>query len=804
MSSKPLQHDSPRRLSDTLPLAGRSVVAFRCAGVAEDGQAVPRMSAGLARLVQGWLACTLLLWGCAQSNAQEERRIDREPFDRIVLNQDNEGRVLEVFPLELPQRRLPDEAARTGAIRCRLLTNPEEELEVSWAGIERVELFEAEILREAQKLIAARRFDEAFDHLTYLRDRYPKLEGLEVATDSLLYSEAASLYQARQYERAWLLLDEIHRRSPERKGLSAAMARVLQVLFDQELQEKRPSDALRRYRMAETRYADLVPELLSGWRQRLETTAAEHKQQVAGYLEQGRLREAYLASREMLSVWPDLEGARVLAADVAARYPLLRVGVGELGPAASGSSRRALVDWSVRRSQRLLERQLSELTGVGSDGGVYESPLGKWLPAEDGRSLVLQATAGRAVAPFVAPLWLAMANPADQDYSDGWAELVDRVEPRGLESVAAIFRHPCLRPEALLDQTGLAAVPGMSPYRGSESTGDESGSSRSYLRSEDYALVGDSQPREVVERVYPTPQRALAALRRGEIDLVDRVFPSDVALLQKDAEVSVVAYRVPTLHLLIPNTRQPYLANRLFRRALVYGIDREKILRRDLLGGTTLAGCQTISGPLPVGVQEDDPLAYGYDRRLEPRPYDPRHARTLVQLAQLEVQSAAQKRKLPAPSLSELVLVHPPHEIARVACQEIVADLAVVGILCQLRPLAPGEEPAADEPWDLRYVDVVMPEPISGVQRLLATGGIAGNRSPYLQLALRQLGEVGSWNDVGARLQSVHQLAFDDTAVVPLWQLTDFLAHRRGLIGIAAQPMTTYQAIEAWKLQEAP
>ena len=111
--------------------------------------------------------------------------------------------------------------------------------------------------------------------------------------------------------------------------------------------------------------------------------------------------------------------------------------------------------------------------------------------------------------------------------------------------------------------------------------------------------------------------------------------------MQRDPQLVVTAYRVPTVHVLIPNYQRPHVGNRLFRRGLVYAIDREKILKRDLLGGNESPGCQVVSGPFSRGMSSDDPMAYGYDSQIEPRPYDPRHARTLLQLAQLELTAIA-------------------------------------------------------------------------------------------------------------------------------------------------------------------
>jgi hypothetical protein len=200
-------------------------------------------------------------------------------------------------------------------------------------------------------------------------------------------------------------------------------------------------------------------------------------------------------------------------------------------------------------------------------------------------------------------------------------------------------------------------------------------------------------------------------------------------------------------------------------------------------------------------VDSDDPLGYAYDFRIEPRAYDPRHARTLLQLAQIELQKEAQKNQQTPPQLTNLVLAFPASEIARVACAAMVEDLKLLGIDCTLQPLSPGLCWPTDDNWDLIYLDCVMEEPLVDAPHLLATEGFAACSSPHLNLALRQLQQATSWNQAGDRLRAVHQICFDDTSIIPLWQLIDHLASARELMGLVGHPVTTYQGVESWSLQ---
>jgi len=45
----------------------------------------------------------------------------------------------------------------------------------------------------------------------------------------------------------------------------------------------------------------------------------------------------------------------------------------------------------------------------------------------------------------------------------------------------------------------------------------------------------------------------------------------------------------------------------------------------------------------------------------------------------------------------------------------------------------------------------------------------------------------------------VHRVAYDDVSVVPLWQLTEYVAYHKSLRGVGARPATLYQRVEQWQ-----
>jgi ABC-type transport system substrate-binding protein len=268
-------------------------------------------------------------------------------------------------------------------------------------------------------------------------------------------------------------------------------------------------------------------------------------------------------------------------------------------------------------------------------------------------------------------------------------------------------------------------------------------------------------------------------------------------------DIRVESYRLPTVHVLIPNLERPLLSKREFRRALCFGIDRKWIVERELLGGTAAPGFEVLSGPFPVGVSLGDPVRYGYNNQVEPRAFEPRLAAILATIAWASVQPSAPEDKQPAepPRMPELVLAHPRDPLARIACQSIEAQLERAGIPIRLQEFSADDLLAGKVECDLRYAELAVWEPVTDARRILGPGAVGGSaRNPYIDAALRKLDEATNWNDVRSRLAALHEIAHHELPVVPLWQTVNYFAYRGSISGIGEAPLTLYQNVEEWQL----
>ncbi len=730
----------------------------------------------------------------------EQSLLARDPFDELTLDAANGNAVLELEPVDLPNRRLPANPRPSDTIRVRLPDRPDEQFDVAWRNIVRLRLYEQIVLDKAAELAAAGQFDEAFDHLQFVYQRDPRYPGLATGLQDFLWRQAQQAQKSGKADEAALLLADLAARKADYPGLSEMLAK----LFDERQagliaagEYHAAREQLRTLggrfgpeveAVAQRRQAELVALAKAAW-----TSAAAHQQA-------GNLPAALADCDRALAIWPELTEARATAVQLLAAYPRVAVAVEELPGAGTWSP---LVCRGGLRAQRLERRQLFELVGSGAEGGVYQSPVATSQYNEDRTQLTLTlpaAAASSLTSLDLARRLLSLADPAAPEFSPGWAAALKQVEARDLTELR-LSLAPHVRPEAWLN-VDLPAGPGSTaqPLRGlCAPPARELGVARFVRQPGQGGQPG--QPAEIVERQYVDAMAALSALRRGEVSVVARVAPAMLPRAKSVPEVVVVPYALPTVHVLVPNPDKPHLARRTFRRALLYAIDRQSILQQDLLAGQEIVGCRVLESPFPAGVSFDDPLAYGFDSAIAARPFDPRLGLALSRVALYEARAADKLAGRPeTKELPELVLAHPADDVARAACRAIRAQWQAIGLKVRLLELAPDQPTVARGPYDLVYAELAVWEPVVDAQRLFAPGGLARGNA-YMDLALRRLAAASTWEDVRSRLRDLHRLVIDDATVLPLWQTINHLAYHKSLTGLANRPLGLYDQVEQWRTE---
>ncbi len=771
-----------------------------------------------------WLTALLAAWaviGPSRVCAAEQRLLERDPFDRITLNAENKGAVLEVAPLELPGRRLPAAPKPEEKLIIRLLDRPEKRYELRWGAIERVELFEQMLLAEAQRLVGEGRLEEAYEYFARLEQDYPDLPELAPAMEAYLYEEAKAALRAGESHRALAMLWEIHGRNPQRPGLDKALGIATEQLVQQYVAAEKFPAARALTRRLQLTYPD--HPVVAAWHQRWREEAAALLAQGRAELNAQRLAAAAACCRRLVCIWPELSGARELAVELHERYPRVVVGVCwpvrvEMHAGAVPVVAGGLEDPAARRVRGLLYRTIAEVTGPGEQGAVYTCLVGRLSADQAAGMLTLQIDAdvgwqeGRSslTAADVARRIAELVEGETCGPGCAWRELLDAVEVRGLFELQLRLRHAWPRPEALLR---ITVPPYAEPELARGSHPVPNGPYRlvaAHNHSALFAAVSHSAvggpwqgPKELVEQYVPDAQAALRMLRAGEVDVLERVPPHMVPQLKREAGITIGAYAVPRIHCLVPNLRRALPGCETFRRAVLYGIHREAILNR-LLRGAPANGCCVASGPFAGGQSRDVLGTYAADPQIAPRPYDPHLAMVYLRAALEEMPDRVPGGSSDTPQQCNIAVAYPADELAREACHEIQRQLGLVGInveLIELTPAAITAEPASaagHPPADFRYVELALEEPLADVWELLGPGGLI-EPSPAMHVALQRLAEAQDWPAVCRALNTLHRLFHDELAVIPLWQLTEHYAARADLAGLDPQPVTLYQRVRQWR-----
>ena len=656
-----------------------------------------------------------------------------------------------------PSARFPTAPKPNDVLTVRMLDHGETEAQIAWKNIAKLELFEQLVLAEAQRLSAAQDFEAAYDHFAFLLENHPRLAGLAEATRDFRYRNAGALFRQGRGAEALMLLEAVYREEPQRSGLAAALANVSQPLFERYRTEGRFDAARALVARTKVRDDETSRTLVAMWGTQLAGDARTKQQLARQQLAAGKFREASTAARQMLAIDPALPDGVSLANEISERWPTVRIGVGQLAPTLGGA---IAFERTAARITMIDTRPLTTLTHFGPDGPVYESSLGSVTTAANRRRVSIES---KSITGYeIGQSLLTIGDTTNSAGDPLWASLLRSVTVRDVYHTDVELQRAHPQPLAVLTHAAM----------GERYVGEGSDNQRAI-----YIDANARGPREIVEIAVASSAAALADLRRGELDVVERIVLSDVAALADDTSLRVGHYAVPSVHVLIPNYRRSYPAKNTFRRAIAYGLPREKILHEELLGEVAVDGCRTISGATPVG-DEGEGWAYGYDRAIAPLAYDPRLALTLLRVADDEVVRAAQRQNVKLVQRESIVIGHSSDVMHRRACEALAEQLTRIGIACKHIDVSQAMATAAAE-CDFWYVELSMQEPVVDIVRLFSRGVI--EPSAYLELAVSDVMNATNAAQAEDRLRALHAIAHAEQAVIPLWQLVDHYAVRSRL-----------------------
>lgn len=734
----------------------------------------------------------------------DESLMNSSPFDLVILKKEAGGGEAKVFPIDFPGRKKPDSPEPNVKITVTMINYPEVKYDVRWKDIEDILLFEDMVLRDAKKLMEAKDFAPAFEHLSYLQVNYPTTPGLDRLLEEFLFVSATSMNVAQKLPHTLAVLEEYQRTFPNSKRsvqVRNAISRVAQQL----IQSYYDAGDLRIAQLFVARmkrdYINNPLTVVTEWENKFRTQAEEYREKVEKSRADGNLRDARTFAGKMYAVYPELEGGAELVAETIRQYPMIRVGVFQQSDSPDPTS---LTDWAARRSGALTSRSLFEFKRTGAEGGVYESPLGSVVHSDDRKELEMTFRKNEypIAAADVGQWLLRRATPSASDYNPSWAAILKEVSLDGPERLIVRLRQPHVLPQALLqwklgDFTKSNAGNQIGSYRVVKNNEDEN----SFIWSSS-EKPAEGRPVEYIEHRYEDSKKAVSNLIQGEIEVIDQLYPSDATTLVDIPDIKVDTYGLPSVHMLVPLSKHPYVSQVDFRRALLYAVNRESVLKGELMGKWKDDQCQLVSGPFPKGKSENDQLSYAYNTNVPDVPYDQGLARLLVEMTIRKLSFMARKKNEKPPTLEKVRLAVPDVEYARIVGEAFIQQWNLLKIPAELVILPKGVTRCTAEEADLIYVTVAVWEPATDAERLFGQGGVAASDDPYIVQALGNLRIARTWTEVRNALQDLHSLVDGHLPVMPLWQMSDVMAYRKKVQGIGQRPLTLYQGLDRWRIKE--
>ena len=729
--------------------------------------------------------------------------LDEAPFDIITLKKEEQGRSVKVKPIDFPGRKLPESPKETDRFRVSFTLFPDRVYEIAWRDIEKVILFEDLILQRANILSEQKKFSEAFEHLDFLSRNYPQTPGISKLRRDFLYRSAIEMAGQRRLPHALGVLEEFQRNFPndeKKSSIRAAISNVSGQLIKSYFDANDFGAARAMILRLEKDYSKDPLPVVTEYRGKFLEMANVHRDEAIRHRDGGDFAKARQAALRMLAMEPDIEGGKKLLNDLILAYPMIRIGVFQSSEIADTT---AIADWPSSRLGRLISNPLFEFRNTGPEGGMYRFRYGSFQHSDDRSELEMMIqNPGKDSIPdslTLSQAFLDRATVGNAKYSPSWASIVDSVSVFGPERLKLKLRRPHVLPQAFLQWEMTSKKTEQVAKSLYKLRSSESGLRRFEWADEN--PPADYQPKEIQEILYTDPEKAISDLRRGEIEVIDQLFPADAAKLRTDTSVIVDQYALPMVHMLIPRSKNAYMDDREFRRALLYAINREGILNGEILGTSDSIVSRVISGPFPFGATDADPIAYAYNKSVDNYPYDRQLATVLLMLTKAKLKSQAEKKQEELPPVPTIKLGVPDFEAARVAGEAIVQAWKLIEVPAELVVLSKMPEPNEPTDVDFLYVSAAVWEPATDAERLFGVGGAAQSNNQFVVNAVGQLSTARNWRDVRQRCNDLHTVVAAHLPILPLWQVAETFAYRREVVGITKKPTGLYQDVQKWRLQ---
>lgn len=487
--------------------------------------------------------------------------------------------------------------------------------------------FEDIALRRVDQLLDQSELEDAYDVLLMLERRAPDWPSLSERLTRFLLLDAQGKLSRGDVEPAFVLLEQMHDRvkaainskdplvryptmGQDLAKCSVEFGKVIDKLIE-------PAIQARDFRQARFHLARLIkiePEHPNGikWRDRLVGESNRLLSEAVQATASNKFDQAAANVEDAALVWPATPGLKNPHRLASQRWQILKVGVvGPVNPVTSFP----FATEAIRRRDGLTRLPFFEPSRI--DGGArYRSRfLESWEPTDLGRQAVFNLRSNRSswesspivTASGVVTALLERLDPDSRHYDERLGSFIDGIAVRGPFEFSVKFSRIPVRTEALF------AMPlGLNDESSAEldqryrvkTVSENSVSLRRMVNEPERVL--QRHVAEIIETSYPTYEKSVQGLLRGEISMLPNVPIWQLDKLAKDEEETtkgrpprffVRKYAVPQTHFVQFNPQSKLLRSPELRRAMLYALDRSQVLRDVILRDLTV---RTLREALPI------------------------------------------------------------------------------------------------------------------------------------------------------------------------------------------------------------
>jgi hypothetical protein len=614
----------------------------------------------------------------------------------------------------------------------------------------------------------------------------------------LIFRDSDRQVELGYLEEAVRLLDELWKPGHSVPGLTERLNRTVGLLITRCVEREDYRQA--RHFIGYLASRDQASATALKWQGDLTSRAANAIQTARAAAQQQDARLAAVTIDRGAWIWPDAAGLKDAHRELTGNYQILRVGVLHLNSAGPIAGLPTEADERIRG---LTEARMFEPFAITEQGVRYRSAFFEsWEPTDLGRRVQFRLKLRRAdweARPLVtsADIYseiLLRADSASPQFDERLAGFVDGITVQSPTEFTILLRQLPLRPEAQWQLTVAAGGPSRSLNE------DALGTDRAEFGRERFQPIERDEERasyrrvrnqpsttrqrrvdEVTEIHYESWDRALQGLLRGEVSMIPVVGLSDLKGLQDDNRFVVHPHAVSRTHFLMFNPRQAALQDGQFRRALLHGFSRGRLLKEIILKNASDTHGRLVTGPF--GTQ-----SYAYNRQLPQVEYD----------APLAAALALTAKKQLGGTLPALKMVCPGDSQMREASLAMIAEWKRVGIEVNLL-----ETTELNGDWDICYRTTKSIEPLTDVWPLLTMRNSADVEAlqALSEPTRRLLLELERAVDWTTATKLLHRLVADlliEARYIPLWEVDEYLVARKNISGIPSRPIHVYDDVERW------